>query len=612
MTKEFLQEKSLLNKLYYIKKKQLAIYMANCFFIVTTYCINFLKYILTHKSIFMKHFFTKLLLLGMLPITSYAQTIVSTQPENKKVILEEFTGIHCVYCPQGHVIAETIINNNPGNAFAINIHQGSYANPSSGEPDFRTPFGNAIANQTGLTGYPAGTVNRHVFPGLQMGNSGTTALGRGEWTTAANQILATASYLNMAVEATLNVNTRELSVHVESYYTGDSPQSSNWLNVALLQNNTKGPQVGGNQGDQYVHMRRLVHLLTGQWGDEVLTTTQGSFVDKNYTYTIPADYNGIEADISEMQIVVFMTETHQEIISGNGTFPTYSGLEFQNDLAIRSFSEIDTQCSGIISPVVEIQNQGQDNITSATIEYSINSELHTYNWVGNLASYQKETIELPEVNYSVQDVNILEIALPTDENNSNNTISTTFERAIQSTNNLTLHIQTDQYGNEVRWNIKNASGAIIQQGGPYANNQTFDIPIELSTNDCYTFNLTDTYGDGGGPVSLVDSQNTTIYSTNGSYGTGASTNFSNDQLGTYDLTSYAISLYPNPTSGIVNVNSKSKIDSITVYDLTGKTLITMKSTTDTAQIDLSGFAQGTYVVKIASGSSITTKKVIVR
>ena len=31
-----------------------------------------------------------------------AQTIVSTSPENKKIILEEYTGIHCTYCPDGH------------------------------------------------------------------------------------------------------------------------------------------------------------------------------------------------------------------------------------------------------------------------------------------------------------------------------------------------------------------------------------------------------------------------------------------------------------------------------------------------------------------------------
>ena len=92
-----------------------------------------------------------------------AQTFVSTDPENKKVILEEFTGIHCGYCPDGHAIAQGIQNANPGEVFLINIHAGGYAVPSGNEPDYRTPWGAAIDGQAGVAGYPAGTVNRHDF-----------------------------------------------------------------------------------------------------------------------------------------------------------------------------------------------------------------------------------------------------------------------------------------------------------------------------------------------------------------------------------------------------------------------------------------------------------------
>ncbi len=104
------------------------------------------------------------LFFAFIGITLVAQTIVSTSPENKNVILEEFTGIHCGYCPQGHAIAQSIQDANPNDVFLINIHQGGYATPGTGEPDFRTDFGDAIAGQSGLTGYPAGTVNRHIFP----------------------------------------------------------------------------------------------------------------------------------------------------------------------------------------------------------------------------------------------------------------------------------------------------------------------------------------------------------------------------------------------------------------------------------------------------------------
>ena len=194
------------------------------------------------------------LVFSLFALTAFAQTIVSTTPENKKAILEEFTGINCVFCPDGHAIAQSIKDANPDDVFLINIHTGGFANPGAGQPDFRTPFGAAIAGQSGLVGYPAGTVNRHVFPGQsQSGNPNDTAMNRGNWTSAANTIMGEASYLNMGVEATVNVATREMSIDVEAYYTADSPEATNKLNVALLQNNTLGPQTGGGQGNNYSH-----------------------------------------------------------------------------------------------------------------------------------------------------------------------------------------------------------------------------------------------------------------------------------------------------------------------------------------------------------------------
>ena len=47
----------------------------------------------------MKINYTLNLLLTFFTLATFAQTIVSTDPEDKKVVLEEYTGIHCGYCP---------------------------------------------------------------------------------------------------------------------------------------------------------------------------------------------------------------------------------------------------------------------------------------------------------------------------------------------------------------------------------------------------------------------------------------------------------------------------------------------------------------------------------
>ena len=177
-----------------------------------------------------------------------SQTLVTTQPLNKNIVLEEYTGIHCQYCPEGHVISASILANHPGRAAVIAIHQGSFATPNAGEPDYRTAFGDPLAAQTGLTGYPSGTVNRHVFIGT------TTALGRGDWTSSSDQILQQPSPVNVGVQSSFNAATRELTVHVELYYTANSSVPTNYINVALIQNHIFGPQTGGGAGSKYEHM----------------------------------------------------------------------------------------------------------------------------------------------------------------------------------------------------------------------------------------------------------------------------------------------------------------------------------------------------------------------
>lgn len=259
----------------------------------------------------MKRILSALFIVITAIFAAQSQTLVTTQPLNKNIVLEEYTGIHCQYCPEGHVISAGILANHPGRAVVVAIHQGSFATPGAGEPDFRTPFGDALANQTGLTGYPSGTVNRHVFTGT------TTALGRGDWTANSEVILQQASPVNVGVETSYNATSRELTVHVELYYTDASATPSNFINVALIQNHIFGPQTGGGAGNNYEHMEALRYFLTGQWGDEVTTTTQGSLVERDYIYTIPAAYNNIPCVVENCEVAVYVAQGHQEILTGD-------------------------------------------------------------------------------------------------------------------------------------------------------------------------------------------------------------------------------------------------------------------------------------------------------
>ena len=545
---------------------------------------------------------------------TYGQTIVSTSPENQNVVLEEYTGIHCGFCPDGHAIAQAIQNNNPDRVALINIHQGGYAVPGAGEPDFRTPWGNAIVNQSysgGDFGYPAGSINRHEFPGRAMATGGGTAMSRSYWTISSTETLAKPSPVNVAVEATIDVNTKILTVHVEGYYTSNSPETTNLLNVALLQNNTKGPQQGAGPGP-YNHMHRLVDLLTGQWGEAINTTTSGTFVDRTFTYPIPADYNGVPTVLADMEVVAFITNTHQEIPSGDSVYPAYTGLAHANDANLKSISDIPATCKETIAPEITVENLGQNPITSLAIEYIINGTSNTYNWTGNILSLHSETIELAEVSFNLQATNTIEINLPGDENNANNSASTSFDRAPAGTREVTMELNIDNRGAEVRWFVYDSNGTALYRGGPYENGnpqtiiEIFDLP-----QDCYEFRILDTASNGGGSITLTDNNGNQLYYTNGNYGNGERSPFSsNGSLGVNQTQLDNISLYPNPATSTINLKNAENAN-IQVFDLLGKMIFSMDNISMDEQIDVAQLQTGTYFMKISKDNNVTTKRFLV-
>jgi hypothetical protein len=206
--------------------------------------------------------FISLFFISFVASAQINDTIVPLTPTNQNVLLEEYTGIYYGYCPDGHRMANEIAAANPGRVNIINIHVGSLASNT-----YTTEFGTALADQTGLTGYPQGTVNRHLFS-----NFTNTILNRGYWSWAANQILGMSSPVNIAAEGTLDYVNRTLHVRVQLYYTGFQSVSSNSLNLAIIQDNVLGWQIGMDSnpaqviGGQYNHMHMLRHLITGQVG----------------------------------------------------------------------------------------------------------------------------------------------------------------------------------------------------------------------------------------------------------------------------------------------------------------------------------------------------------
>ncbi len=72
-----------------------------------------------------------------------------------------------------------------------------------------------------------------------------------------------------------------------------------------------------------------------------------------------------------------------------------------------------------------------------------------------------------------------------------------------------------------------------------------------------------------------------------------------------------VTVYPNPTTGLIQIeNGEWRMENVEVYDAYGKLLNVMSVNDHTVTLDLSGYAKGTYFVRVTTEKGVVTKRVV--
>lgn len=77
-----------------------------------------------------------------------------------------------------------------------------------------------------------------------------------------------------------------------------------------------------------------------------------------------------------------------------------------------------------------------------------------------------------------------------------------------------------------------------------------------------------------------------------------------------ETTAGNFSFYPNPTTGILNIASKGKVESLEVINIVGQKVMTLNPNGLNSQIDMSRLSPGVYLVKATVNGKVFTNKVI--
>ncbi len=376
-----------------------------------------------------------LLLTIMCIYSVQAQNFVVSTPQHKNIVLEEYTGIHCGYCPDGHLRAEQLATDFPDRIVLVNVHAGSFATPAAGEPDFRTIYGEALATEMGVSGYPSGTVNRHIFPELES----VPALSRSAWYYAALQKMPELSPINVGFESMFDTATNELTVNVEMYFTG-AVTGDCFLQVALLENHVFGYQSDYTNGTQqnYDHKHILRDLLTGQWGMQITPGAVGTYVTQTITSTVDPSF-----DINNCDLAVYVSESHFEVYTGvmstavdgfhDGSTSLYIGtvqepvsaallgadgqgsdFSFEFGSAIAGDEDFDITLSSDNAPAdwagtFEIGGASYASQTTYTINNATAEDLLINVVPGPTPAFAKYVLEIKSVTYPTADSRIVEV-----------------------------------------------------------------------------------------------------------------------------------------------------------------------------------------------------------
>ena len=569
-----------------------------------------------------------------------AQTFVETMPSNKNVIIEQFFNrgggmdSHIDY-----LISES---DNPHRIFRINMHDNSYIPNIKKLEDFTCKDGLAFFDYF-----------KPYFDLFSTTRNGMVNRGNVEnyqnWGNRMNTVLAQPSCLNVAAQGSIDWDTRQLTLTVEVYYTDNSNANENYLTVALLQNNLKKKDgvsyVGlpnGNHNCMYV----LRDILSERWGDTIATTTQGFFFTKTYIYTIPdtietglpiyAEAIHPKILLEDLEIIVFVSESHTNIISGAKAEIIHENMPAINlHVQLDRANDVMVECGNDLPFFLMLKNGGSDTIHSITYNLLQDSLPLLQNQVWNsrpIYPFTMDTVTIEDIINLKGEVES-QISIEITQLNEIDTlivIEKEFTRHLveDARGAMKLIIAHDQFASDYTFFIYDPDNNIILHNwserwtnlsNPGIKEYTYDFLPK--TVGCYQFYITHDLnkGYGEGYIKLLADDGTVLMYNDGK-NCGDSWLYFNvtDPVGIVETHCNAsLRVYPNPTTGQLKIKNHElkENEAIEIYDVLGQLMQKAPFNSPeggkysppseglgeaTIIIDISHLANGMYFLKVGN------------
>ncbi len=303
--------------------------------------------------------------------------------------------------------------------------------------------------------------------------------------------------------------------------------------------------------------------------------------------------------------------------------------EVDNDIRLHAYSgPVGSICSTAVYPEIRIQNYGRNAITSMQVVTEVDGEIASvYPFIDTLQPYHYTNLRLPwlvnlepgwhQVNFTFPQVN----GLP--DGDPENGIQGGYFLILPDGEQLSIQFTSDAYPKESSWKIVEGDKLVAEKGG-YEKGLTTDTTLVCVEKDaCYRLVLYDSFGDG------MSSGGLAIHYLDEKIAELSGFEFSGDSVwvdfcvrpgtsGVNDLysDSDAISVYPNPSNGIISLSWPDEPvgeTQITVLNALGSVVLSkyLPQQSNYYQFDLSDCSGGIYFVRFESKTRKLTKRIVI-
>jgi len=209
--------------------------------------------------------------------------VVNSEPV-KRVLFEQHTGAWCGWCVDGTHKLQQILDAHPGQVIAVKLHNGDA---------MTIPEQKEIGDGLGLTGFPAGCIDRKSFNGTYFPNRSSGSYSNNAWLPLVEQQLAQSPKVDVQMVYSIDPQTRLFKATITATML-ETVNKDLSFNLYIIEDSLSGTGTGWDQSNYlsgragwefspfynqpnpikgFIHEHVARKLLGGPWG------VQGSFIN---------------------------------------------------------------------------------------------------------------------------------------------------------------------------------------------------------------------------------------------------------------------------------------------------------------------------------------------